>query len=104
MKNYFVLMAFLGIYMLAPLNAGSRGGVEVEVSPDDDYYYDDGEDVVWIGPGWYYGVWFDTEYDYYGWRDGHRHGGGHRGHGGHGGERRHGGGHGGHGGGHGGHH
>lgn len=92
MKNYYLLMAFIGIYTLSPLDAGSRNtAVQVEVSPDqeypdDEYYDDDDEDVVWVGPGWYYGVWFDTEFDYDDWRHGHHHGDhGHGGHGGHGG-------------------
>ena len=81
-----------------------------EVDNDDDGYYDDGG---WDGPGFYFGIWFDNDADYYYWRRGghyyhgghyYRHGGGHghgHGGGGHGGGGHHGGG-GGHGGG--GHH
>ena len=29
-------------------------------------YYDSYED--WRGPGWYYGVWFDSSYGYHNWR------------------------------------
>ncbi len=60
MKNYFVLMAFLGIYMLAPLNAGSRTSSGVEVEQE--------QDSAWVGPGWYSGVWFNDEDDYNDWR------------------------------------
>lgn len=27
---------------------------------------------VWLGPGFYYGTWFDHEEDYYSWRNDHR--------------------------------
>jgi hypothetical protein len=27
---------------------------------------------VWFGPGYYYGLWFENENDYWGWRDYHR--------------------------------
>ena len=27
---------------------------------------------VWLGPGFYYGIWFDNEDDYWGWRGNHR--------------------------------
>lgn len=73
---------------------------------DDNFYQDSGVNV-WIGPGLYYGFWFDNEYQYRRWaRDNYyyRHGGrgwnrgGHH-HGDHG---RHGGHRGSHGGGHGG--
>jgi hypothetical protein len=88
----------------------SQVGVGVEVD-DDDYYdddYDDGEQqVIWIGPGLYYGLWFDNEWEYNDWyghhhHDGHHHDG-HHGGGHHGGGDGGGHGHGGHGGG-GGHH
>lgn len=32
-------------------------------------YYDDAYYQVWVGPGWYYGVWFDNEAAYYDWLD-----------------------------------
>lgn len=78
-------------------------GIGIEVGPDqdgyydDDGYYEDGGPEIWVGPGYYGGVWFDDEGS---WRDHHRdhdHDGRGRdgGHGG--GERRGGGGRGGHG-------
>ncbi len=101
----FALAAILFQGVLSPLSAGGR--IDVEVGPDDGYYYNDGyyydDSVIWIGPGVYYGVQFDNEYQFYAWRRHHRryyrnyrrhHGGGHH-HGG--GGRHHGGHHGGHG-------
>ncbi len=86
-------------------------GVEVDAGDDDGYYDDDGEDqIIWIGPGLYYGLWFDEEWEYNDWWGNNGWGHGHHGHGhGHGHDHGHGGGHhhgGGHGGGHhgGGHH
>jgi hypothetical protein len=34
---------------------------------------DDDEQVIWIGPGVYYGVWFDNEWEYNNWYDHHHH-------------------------------
>jgi hypothetical protein len=72
-------------------------GVGVEVDVDDDGY---DQQIIWIGPGYYYGVWFDSYYEYNDWYGRHyhhgHHGHGHRGHRG----GRHGGHHRGHGGGH----
>ncbi len=89
-------------------------GVSVQVGGGDGYYDDDYYDdySYWYGPGWYWGVYFDNENDYYGYGNRHfphhwndqNHGGNHW-HGGGGGSQWRGGGHGaGHGGGGGGHH
>ncbi|MES2272728.1 MAG: hypothetical protein V4487_00850 [Chlamydiota bacterium] len=98
------------------------GGVQVQVDGDDGYYddgyYDDGSGntVIWYGPGWYWGVYFNNQNDYHNWGRNHGHwhhhggggggghhgggGGGHHGGGGGGGGGHHGGGGGGGGGGH----
>lgn len=126
MKYYLLLLSCLCSFDLGAKNHASRlADVEVQFGPfmyydddDDDFLYDDdfynqtGVNV-WIGPGLYYGVWFDSEYQYRywarrnyyysrGWRNyrrGYYHNHGHRRHGDgrHGGSSRHGGG--GHGGG-----
>ncbi|HSX37898.1 MAG TPA: hypothetical protein VLE95_03615 [Chlamydiales bacterium] len=98
--NYFFLgYVFIALHVLnAPLHAMVRAGVEVDHDEDDDYYEYD----YWQGPGFYYGIWFDNEWDYDGWHEGHGHhhgreghhehgGGGHHEHGG-GGHHEHGGG------------
>ena len=69
----------------------SQVGIEVEIGGDDDYYYDEGGPVIWIGPGLYYGIWFYNEWEYNDWHSHHRHRYRH-GHGHHRGKR-HGGGH-----------
>jgi len=75
-----------------PLQAQVGIGVEVEAGDEEP-----DQPIIWVGPGWYYGVWFDDEYaynDWYGHHHGHdhhhdhHHGGGHHG-GGHGGGRHH---------------
>lgn len=53
-------------------------------------YEDDG--LIWTGPGWYGGFWFDTEIEFNDWHDHHHHDhhgdhGDYRGGGGHGGHR-----------------
>lgn len=39
---------------------------------DDEYDEDYVEEDVWFGPGFYYGIWFDNEDDYWAWRRNHR--------------------------------
>lgn len=112
MKNLFLLGIFssalyltcYGEELASPTKEIAQVGIDVEVGGDD--YDDDG--MLWIGPGWYYGVWFDNEVEYNDWHDHHHyhhdhdhhnhhdhhdhglhggdhHGGHHGGHGGHGG-------------------
>ena len=81
----------------------AQWGVGIEV--DDGYSYeDDDTDVeVWVGPGWYNGIWFDNEVEFDDWHHHHHdHHDHHDHHGDHHGGGHHGGGH--HGGGHGGGH
>lgn len=80
---------------------------------DPDREYCEENEDIWFGPGFYYGIWFDEEPDYWQWRHHHRHYPSNRNyynrhhpieyhHGGHGGEMHDRGDHGGRGGGHGG--
>jgi len=44
--------------------------VQIQISPffdDDDEFYDEDGPIIWIGPGIYYGVWFDNEFEYRQW-------------------------------------
>lgn len=117
MKKLLILSTFLSLsYSVCyseekPLDEVAQVGVGVDIDvgedDDDDYYEQD----IWIGPGLYYGVWFNNEWDYNDWYGHHGHHHGHHGHHDHhGGGHHHGGGghhHGGgghHGGGHGGGH
>ncbi len=94
-----ILPFFVFLIPFYSINAMARSGVEVEVGvPVDDGYYEDTQDV-WIGPGFYYGYWFEDEGAYHGWyrnhyhhRNGHRHSDG-RHHDGRGGRHHGGGGH-----------
>lgn len=91
MKIYLVLG--LAALALGNLSANGRAGVDVQVGPDDGYYddgYYDGGGAgvgIWVGPGYYNGVWFDDEDGYRNHHgDGHHDGGdGHHGGGGGGG-------------------
>lgn len=68
MKSYIFLLSFLfGSILVAQTNQTEV--VQNEEDDDGDYddgYYDDG--ITWIGPGEYYGVWFNTQDDFNGWR------------------------------------
>lgn len=72
MKNWFLLFASLiGLYGV-DLHCSQQAQIEIEVGPedddyDDDYYYDEDGPQIWIGPGLYYGFWFENEYDYHNW-------------------------------------
>jgi len=57
------------LFYTASIPLQAQIGVEVDVGDDDD----EDEQVIWIGPGWYYGVWFDNEVDYDGWYRDHGH-------------------------------
>lgn len=99
------LIAFCSFFCIA-LSGYSMVRAGVDVDTDDD----DGPDVqvvIWGGPGYYQGIWFDNEWEYRNWHYNHygHHGGHNHYHGGHGhhdGGGHHGGGGGGghHGGGH----
>jgi len=56
----------------APLHSMVRAGVEVDNDDDRPYYYHcyDGSDY-WEGPGFYYGIWFDNEAEFYNFRNGY---------------------------------
>lgn len=125
MKKLFLIALSSNILYLAsyaedkastsPSKEIAQWGVGVEVD-EGNYYDDDDTDVeIWIGPGWYNGIWFDNEVEFDDWHHHHHHHG-HHGrhghhdhhdhhdghHGGHHGDGHHGGSH--HGGGHGGGH
>ncbi len=60
-------------------------GIDIEAGGDDE---EEEPNFIWVGPGWYGGVWFGTEgdfddwHDHHGWRHGHdyHNRGGHHGH------------------------
>jgi hypothetical protein len=99
MKNLLILGTLLiGSYSTcyseettAPPKEISQVGIGVEVEAGDDGYDDDdGGPIIWVGPGLYYGIWFDNEWDYNDWYNHHHYGhhgdhhdGGHHGGGGH---------------------
>lgn len=101
-------MSLLAFTCLFPAAKAGVGQIDVTVENNDDG--DDSADeqeVIWTGPGWYWGVWMANELEFNYWRrnnyynhHGDHHNGGH--HNGHHGDGGHGGGH--HGGGHGGGH
>ena len=79
MERLVIMRKLLAFFVLLipfySISAMAKTGVAIEVGTDDS---DDGTvEEVWVGPGFYYGYWFDDEDSY------HRHHGGrgHRGHG-----------------------
>jgi hypothetical protein len=79
MKVLLVFFSFICCCKSFASNAARLADVEVQFGPF--LYYDDDDDAflydedfynqtgvnVWIGPGLYYGVWFNNEYDYRYW-------------------------------------
>ena len=64
------MLSLLGLHGICAAEGKVADGpqVEIEIGPDDDdYEYYDEPPEVWIGPGLYYGVWFDDEYEYHRW-------------------------------------
>jgi len=97
---------FLAITLFALLIAGcnttttnhyGKTAQDGDAEQDDNaYQVAPNQTVIWIGPGWYYGFWFDTQAAFFTWQRyhyyrGHRHGNFHHHHG-----RNHGSRHGGH--------
>lgn len=93
-------------------NSGQSGGYYNDSDDYNDDYADDYPEYTWTGPGYYWGIWFDNEWDFNNhhhhgnwnghhgnWNGGGHHGGGggggHHGGGGGGGSFHGGGGHGG---------
>jgi hypothetical protein len=59
----------LAVYSQNALYADS---VQIDVGDNQCYYYDDDRcGDIWYGPGFYYGVWFDSEPNYWEWRQVH---------------------------------
>ncbi|MFA6118722.1 MAG: hypothetical protein WCT85_06495 [Parachlamydiales bacterium] len=64
MKKYSLyLVLALSVFSILPELDANATRLEVQVG---DPYYED--DIVWGGPGWYYGVWFNSEIEYVQWR------------------------------------
>lgn len=43
-----------------------------QVQDQDEVYAEEEQTDEWYGPGFYFGIWFDNEDDYWGWRGNHR--------------------------------
>jgi hypothetical protein len=60
------LIGYLSLFIFSmPLYAESYQ------EQDDDEYLEENSEDIWFGPGYYYGVWFNNEDDYQGWRRDH---------------------------------
>jgi len=73
--SYFTQVQYVLFFFitLQPLNAMSiRSSSTSKPVVDNDSESEENVDV-WFGPGFYYGIWFDDEPDYWQWRDRHRH-------------------------------
>lgn len=76
-KKHFPLLAvvlgsllFLSTHSAFAMSRQTR--TVTEETDDGTTVYVEEEDV-WYGPGFYYGIWFDNEPDYWYWRNDHRH-------------------------------
>lgn len=73
------LIYFIFVFCAVSLFAMSRQSTKTTTTVDEQgnqttvYEEDTYEDEdLWYGPGFYYGVWFENEDDYWGWREHHR--------------------------------
>lgn len=72
MKNKGLLLPILLAGALLPI--GCNRTVQQEdrtTQPAPQYYEYDGDYAVWVGPGWYYGIYFSNEGRYRDWRRRH---------------------------------
>lgn len=74
-KHTCLLVTLAPIISWGALNAKDAEQVQkVQNYQDTDIYIEEGgveEQDIWFGPGFYYGIWFDDEQDYWGWRGNH---------------------------------
>lgn len=73
-KRFYGLIVGLGLCITLPtLFAMSVHTSSKTANNDDDNGDTNEQDVdIWFGPGFYYGIWFDNEPDYWQWRGNHR--------------------------------
>ncbi|HSX26126.1 MAG TPA: hypothetical protein VLE89_03875 [Chlamydiales bacterium] len=62
MRKIAFLFSFIFLASVGSATVGVRANTE-----DSGLYYQDS----WYGPGWYYGVWFGNEEDFWAWRGNH---------------------------------
>lgn len=72
----FIFFGFLFSWLLTPLSADepqkSEDKKEDTEYVEEDVYVEPVEGDIWFGPGFYYGIWFSEEQEYWYWRDQHR--------------------------------
>jgi hypothetical protein len=70
-RNFYFLITSL-VLSAHSLSATDTGRVDTQKiqNSKQENQYNQTEDV-WFGPGFYYGIWFDNEDEYWGWRGNH---------------------------------
>ncbi len=65
----FFTLCILSMCSLNAMSSGDRDDHQYEYDQyaDEEYKYED----TWYGPGYYYGIWFNDENDYWNWRKNH---------------------------------
>ena len=73
-KKTYGLMIGLGLCITAPSLTALSVHTSSKTADNNNQNNDTNEqDVdVWFGPGFYYGIWFDNESDYWKWRGNHQ--------------------------------
>lgn len=61
-------MLYLFLFLLMSCNASSN---QEQLPQNEQNVQQNQEEDVWLGPGFYYGIWFDQEEDYWYWRKEH---------------------------------
>jgi len=71
---YFLVPCWTAVFCFHPLDAASSSSGDAKNGQKPVYIEDeDDEDEAdfWFGPGYYYGIWFANENDYWQWRGNH---------------------------------
>ena len=67
-KKVSYVIAILGSLLFLPMHAESNLQQE---QTDEQLNNSSNSEDIWFGPGFYYGVWFDNEQEYWEWRGNH---------------------------------
>ena len=72
MRQLLILALFVCHYSLFAMSRQSSQKTAADQNQTIVVEEDPSEEDLWYGPGFYYGIWFEDEDDYWQWRQNHR--------------------------------